>query len=145
MTVGEHTGVPLDEDVLDRVLTVLSDHPVSFAMVFGSSSRDGLAEGSDIDLAVEFSEKRPTDDGYSEVYLRLLSDLNGLFSHDVDVVDVHSLTPRFARAVFDSGVVVFGSAEEKETLESELETGSLSVDEARERVSAAAQRLEEGP
>lgn len=144
MTIGEHTEVGLNEDVLDRLESVLSDHPISFAMIFGSAARSDFAEDSDIDIAVEFGDIRPTDDGYSEVYLRLLSDLDERMGRDIDVVDVHSLTPRFARAAFDTGVVIHGSEGTKVALENELATGTLSVDEARDRVSAAAEKLREG-
>lgn len=144
MTTSERSGLALDEDVLDRVRGVLEDHPVSFAMVFGSAARDGVERANDLDLAVEFGEVRPTDDGYSEVYLGLLSDLHDALAHEVDVVDVHALTPQFARAVFDSGVVIIGTQGTKEVLEQDLATGTLSVDEARDRVSVAVARLKEG-
>lgn len=143
MTV-ERSGPVLDDDLLDRVRGVLKDHPVSFAMVFGSAARVGHGRANDLDLAVEFGAIRPTDDGYSDVYLGLLSDLHDALDHEVDVVDVHALSPRFARAVFDAGVVILGTEDAKESLEQAVATGTLSVDDARDRVSAAAGRLKEG-
>lgn len=63
--------------------------------------------------------------------------------HRVDAL-IDTLPPRFARSAFDSGVVINGSEGTNVALENELATGSLSVGEARDRVSSAAEKLREG-
>ena len=140
---GDRTGSMLDAERLAPIRRVLEEHPVSFAMLFGSAAHGTHTEDSDIDVAVEFAETRPSDDGYSDVYLGLLSDLEESLTTAVDVVDVHSLTSRFARAVFDSGIVIIGDDEKRAVLERELAADSLSVDDARERVATAVEQLEE--
>lgn len=140
---GDRTDPALDDEWFATLRRVLEEHSVSFAMVFGSATGGGYTEDSDLDVATEFDGMRPTDEGYSDAYLGLLSDLEDSLSTRVDIVDVHSLTPEFARAVFDSGVIVIGDDERRATMERDLAADSLSVDEARERVAAAVEQLEE--
>lgn len=82
---------------------VIRRHPVRLAILFGSRSRGASSDDSDVDLAVEFDALRPEDDGYSDVYLGLLAELESVSPADVDLVDVHSMPPPFARSVFDTG------------------------------------------
>jgi hypothetical protein len=97
-----------------------------------------------VDLAVEFEELRPDDDGYSDAYLRLLSDLEETLSVTVDIVDVHTMPPEFARVVFDQGILLRGTEQRRSELEQAIAGDELTVSEARERVAAAADRLREG-
>jgi predicted nucleotidyltransferase len=131
-----------DANVLEGVEAVLSRHPVRFALVFGSVARDTANERSDIDVAIEFERLRPGDTGYSDAYLRLLSEVDTAVSADVDLVDVHTMGPRFAKAVFDTGQILVGSEERRDELERELAGELLSIEEARERVSDAVARLQ---
>lgn len=128
------------EEVLDRVGSVLSGHPVTFAMLFGSVARGEGAETSDLDLAVEFDE-RVREDGYSDAYLSLLTDLETALDVDVDVVTVASMPPRFAHVAFEEGVVVLGTEARKDALARDLAGEPPSTADARERVTAAAARL----
>ncbi|MEF8787104.1 MAG: nucleotidyltransferase domain-containing protein [Haloarculaceae archaeon] len=134
---------PFDDATLDDVREVLARHSVSFALLFGSGARAPTAEVGDVDLAVEFEELRPDDDGYSEVYLRLLSDLEETLSFDVDVVDVHTMPPRFGHVVFDQGVLLLGDEQRRAELEQTIAGDELTVKEARERVASAVDRLRE--
>lgn len=125
--------------LLDRTREVLTRHPVSFAMVFGSTTREA-AEPRDLDLAVEF-EDGIRSEGYSEAYLQLLIDLEAALDIDVDIVRVSSMSPEFARVAFDEGVVVLGSEARKDEL-ARRHAGELpSVAEARDRIAAVAERL----
>jgi predicted nucleotidyltransferase len=110
-------------------------------MLFGSAGRGTMHERSDVDVAVAFEDVRPTDDEYSRVYVALLSAVDDALSADVDVVDVHSMTPQFARAAFENGTVVVGSEEQRVELADELAGAATSVDDARCRVAAAVNRL----
>ena len=138
---GERVDAMLDEEQLAVIRRVLERHSVSFAMLFGSTVHRSHTADTDIDLAVEFDGMRPADDGYSDAYLGLLSDLEDALTTPVDVVDVHTLTPQFARAIFDTGVVVIGDDEQQAALERDLAADTLSVDDARERVATAVERL----
>ncbi len=141
MTGGERVDTGFDNGALDEIERVLSRHSVGFAVVFGSVARGTTNRKSDIDVAIEFEHLRPGDTGYSDTYLRLLSELDAVVSADIDVVDVHSMTPRFARAVFDTDELLIGTEKRRNELEQELAGELLSVAEARERVSAAVARL----
>lgn len=98
---------------------------------------------SDLDLAIEFDDLRPEDDGYSDAYLGLRSDLNTAVAINVDVVDVHSMTDRFARAAFDTGDVIHGPKRRRDELERNIAAESASVADACKRVTAAMTRLRE--
>lgn len=140
------TGVAGDDSELDDALVTeirecLRSHPVSFAMIFGSVARGTTTDTSDVDLAVEFDSLRPTDEGYSDAYLRLRSDLNESLGVDVDVVDVWSMSPAVARAAFDRGRVVLGTEDRRETLEAERALPQAGRADARQRVAAALERL----
>lgn len=143
MTHSDRSEIAFETDVLPRLRSVLSRHPVSFAMIFGSAARDTMDEGSDIDLAVEFEKVSSVDEDYNDAYFSLLSDLDGVLAFPVDVVDVHSMSPRFARAVFETGTVIIGSETKRDELVNDLTDDEISVANARERVAAAAERLKE--
>jgi len=142
MSGTDPSNVALDAATLERLVDVLAANGVSFALVFGSAARDTPLTG-DIDIAVEFDELRPEDEGYASATLRLRSALDTALDENVDMVDVHSLSPRFARVVFDQGVPVLGYRERMEELAARLAGDEPTVGEARRRVSAAADRLQE--
>lgn len=126
------------------VREVLEDHPVSFAMVFGSAARGTASESSDLDVAIELADVRPGDAGYSDAFLRVYTDVSDSLPGEVDVVDVHTMTPEFASVAFDEGVVVVGSASRGAELERELTGAEPSVEDARKRVETAVRRLRDG-
>ncbi|MFC3959068.1 type VII toxin-antitoxin system MntA family adenylyltransferase antitoxin [Halovivax cerinus] len=132
-----------DEETIETLSRVLGEHGVSFAMVFGSGARGTMDEGSDLDVAIEFETVRPTDEGYSERYLRLRGALDEALSTPVDVVDVHAMEPRFARVAFDEGCLVRGTESRKTELAERYAGEALSVTDARERVRAAVERLQD--
>ncbi|MFQ3476078.1 nucleotidyltransferase domain-containing protein [Halonotius sp. F2-221B] len=131
-----------DGSIRAEIQRVLSAHPVSFAMLFGSAARESIATADDIDLAVEFGTHRPTDDGYSDVYLKLVGDLESALSTDVDIVDVHTMDESFATVVFDEGEVLVGNDRRSE-LTANVTGERPSAERARDRVAAAADRLTE--
>ena len=134
----------LDGAVRERLERVLAEHPISFAMLFGSAGRGTMSDTSDLDLAVQFESLRPSDDGYSQAYLRLTAAVDNAVSLSVDVVDIHSMSPPFARAAFDHGEVLVGSEAQRKRLEHELAGEASTVVDAHERVAAAVSRLHEG-
>jgi predicted nucleotidyltransferase len=134
---------PLSDETFEDLHRVLARHSVSLALLFGSGARTPTTEVGDLDLAIEFDEIRPDDSGYSEVYLRLLSDLEEAVSLDVDIVDIHTMPPRFGRVVFDQGILLLGSEQRRAELERDVAGDELTVSDARERVASAVDRLHE--
>ena len=137
------TDPRLDPRYRDRGRGALSPHPVSLALVFGSAIRDPES-ANDLDVAVEFEDLHPGDPGYAEAFVRLRSDLSDALPVEVDLVDVHSMGPRFAGSVLEDAELLIGSEQRRSELEATLETDSPSLEDARERVAAAAERLREG-
>ena len=134
----------IESMIRERLRRVLTTHPVSFAMLFGSVVRGDAADANDIDLAVEFKAHRPTDDGYSDVYLRLVDDLETALSTAVDVVDVHTMDESFASVAFDEGEVLLGDNRRSE-LAATVAGAPVSAEQARDRVAAAADRIDDSP
>ena len=128
---------------LEALEEVLAKHPVSFAMVFGSVARGGSDPPNDIDLAIEFSSRRPGDPGYNERYFSLIDALETATDSQVDVVDIHTMPPTFARIAFDDGVRILGSAQRHRELEEKVAGDRPTFEDARERVSNAARQLRE--
>ncbi|SFC75442.1 hypothetical protein SAMN05444422_1215 [Halobiforma haloterrestris] len=131
----------LTGDDLERLRSVCASHDVAVAIVFGSAA-DPDAEPADLDLAIEFAEWRPTDDGYTTAYLQLHADLEATLDYDVDLVDIHTLPSAFAHVVFTRGTRVFGSSDRYRTLADRLTDEKPTVEDTRERVTAAAARLQ---
>ena len=133
-----------ESPIRERLQRVIDTHPISFAMLFGSMTQDEASNANDIDLAVEFKAHRPTDDGYSDVYLRLVDDLETALSHAVDVVDVHTMDESFASVAFDEGEVLLGDDRRSE-LAATVAGAPVSAEQARDRVAAAADRIDDSP
>lgn len=138
MTAGD---VALSTDTLQRLRDVLTAHDVKLALLFGSAARPN-EEPADIDIAIAFEDHRPTDTGYAAVYFDLLADLTDL-ECDVDVVDVHTMQPQFSSVVFDEGVLIVGSPDRRDALAEQLVQTEPTLEDARERIGAAATRLRE--
>ncbi len=134
----------LDETTIETLRSVLADHSVSFAMLFGSGARASMSDHSDVDVAIEFDDYRPGDEGYSDAYLRVRSALETALPVSVDVVDVHSMTPRFAHVAFEDGVVLRGTEARKDELADTDAGEAPTLADARERVSTAVERLQDG-
>ena len=130
------------EEVIPTTRRVLADHPITFALLFGSAARGEAAETSDVDLAVEFAD-HVRDDGYSDAYLGLVEALEDALGTDVDVVPVSAMDPSFAAVAFDEGVVVVGPEERRRELAKAIAGELPSTAESSERVAAAAARLVE--
>lgn len=128
-------------DLRSVIREILDHHPVRFAILFGSAGRDAVDERSDVDIAVEFESLRPGDEGYNPTYFDLKSALEAATGRRVDLVDVRSMSPQFARIVFDDGDRLVGSAAHEAMLRRELAGEPPSFSDARARVSAAAARL----
>ena len=79
-------SIALDTSLdLDALQAVLREHPVRLAILFGSHATETTHATSDIDLAVEFDEHRPSEPSYNDVFLGVSADLSdALETDDVD-------------------------------------------------------------
>jgi predicted nucleotidyltransferase len=106
-----------DPSLHEAIATVLSDHPVTVGILFGSQARSDAGVGSDVDVAVGFEGVNPGDPGYNETLFGVSADLSkALATDDIDVVDLGQAPPELARTVFEEGTVLVGSEETVETL-----------------------------
>lgn len=129
---------------VDALRSVFADHPVRFAILFGSYATEREHAGSDVDVAVEFTDLQPSDVEYNDVYLALGVDVSrALETDDVDVVDVHTLSRSLARMVFDQGVLLYGDRARAEAVRDRLVTDSQDGPSPRERLDDALQRIDE--
>ena len=140
MSEADDPEVALAPETLRQLQGILDEHGVRLALLFGSAARpDGRPD--DVDLAVEFADLTPKDDGYASAYLGLYTALEDELDVDVDLVDLRSTSPRFATVVFADGVLVVGSPDRRKTLAETLVGEAPSARDARERVAAAAARF----
>ena len=102
---------------LDALRSVLDEHPVRFAVLFGSHATGDRHSRSGVDIAVEFEELGPGNDGYNEVFFGLGAEVSeALGTDDVDLLDVHGLSASLARSVLDEGVLLTGERERVKAL-----------------------------
>jgi predicted nucleotidyltransferase len=129
---------------METLRRTLEEYPISFAIVFGSQvTDDPTAPTSDVDVAIEFEESRPDDEGYNELYFAVLRALEDAVSVDIDLINLWTMSPQFAHVVFDDGERLIGTDARQAQLEAELAGDPPTFEEARERVAAAATRLRE--
>ena len=128
---------------LETLEEMFEERSVSVAICYGSQAKGQTHDHSDIDLAVEFIDLRPGDEGYNDAFFGLFADVTEtLGTDDVDLVDVHSLSGSLARAVFETGVLICGHPERIAALREELDTAP---DERspRKRLDEAIERMDE--
>ncbi|WP_436926738.1 type VII toxin-antitoxin system MntA family adenylyltransferase antitoxin [Halosimplex amylolyticum] len=137
--------VNIEPDIpVERLRSTLDDAPVRVAILFGSRATGETHARSDFDIAIAFAGLEPGDPGYNETFFGLSASVSEvLATDDVDLVDVHSLSPSFARSVFDDGVLLVGTAEHVETLRASLGGGDISERPAVERFDDALRRIDE--
>jgi predicted nucleotidyltransferase len=140
--MADSSRVALSAEQLATLQSLLAEHDVRLAVLFGSATRPE-SDQNDIDLAVEFDDWRPDDEGYATAYLGLSTALEEELDVAVDLVDVHSADDRFAAVILEDGVLIRGSQERKAHLADQVRDAYPSIEDARERVAAAVTRLEE--
>jgi predicted nucleotidyltransferase len=85
----------------DQILALASLHGAHNVRVFGSVARGDAAEGSDLDLVVDFDTGRSLMD-----HGELIMDLEEVLGCRVDVVSARGLRDRFRDRVFADAVVL---------------------------------------
>lgn len=134
-----HPDIPVQ-----RLRAILNDAPVRVAILFGSRATDSTHAQSDIDIAIEFDSLEPGDSGYNDVFLGLSASVSEVLgTDDVDLVDVHSLSPSFVRSVFGDGVLLVGSPDRVETLRASLLNDDADEQPPGDRFDNALRRIDE--
>ena len=143
MRTVESTALDTSLD-LDALQAVLREHPVRLAILFGSHATESTHATSDIDLAVEFDDHRPSDPSYNGVFFGLSVDLSdALETDDVDLVDLHAVSPALAAAIFENGVLLVGDHEHAAELRRQLTATESEQQSPRERLDAALDRIDD--
>ncbi|MDS0301035.1 nucleotidyltransferase domain-containing protein [Halogeometricum sp. S1BR25-6] len=141
MRTVESTALNASLD-LDALLGVLREHPVQLVILFGSHATGTTHSASDIDIAVEFDAQRPSDPSYNDIFLGLSADLSDtLGTDDVDLVDLHAVSPALAEAIFENGVLLIGDQERAAELRQQITTSDTEPQSPRERLDAALARI----
>jgi predicted nucleotidyltransferase len=129
---------------LDALQSVLGDHPIRLAVLFGSYATDRIHARSGVDIAVEFENLRPGDDSYNEGFLGLGADVSeALGTDDVDLLDVHALSASLARSVFEEGVLIIGEPERVQALRQRLVDDERDERSPRRELDESLQRTDE--
>ena len=129
---------------LDALQSVLGDHPIRLAVLFGSYATDRVHARSGVDIAVEFENLRPGDDSYNEGFLGLGADVSeALGTDDVDLLDVHALSASLARSVFEEGVLIIGEPERVQALRQRLVDDERDERSPRRELDESLQRTDE--
>jgi len=137
----EETDVDASLDV-DAMRGTLREHPVRLAILFGSRATGTAHSASDTDIAVEFASRRPADAGYNDTFLGLSADLSAaLGTDDVDLVDLHAVSPPLATSIFDDGILLLGDAERAAELRQQISEGTPEAQSPRERFDSALDRI----
>lgn len=124
------------------VQAVLQEHPVRLAILFGSHATETTHSTSDIDLAVEFDEHEPADQGYNDVFFGLSADLSDeLNTDDVDLVDLNTASQSLATAIFENGILLIGNSDHVAELRRELTANENDQRTPRERLDTALNRI----
>jgi predicted nucleotidyltransferase len=142
MRTAESTAFDTSLD-LDALQAVLREHPIRLAILFGSHATETTHATSDIDIAVEFDDHRPSDRNYNDVFLGLSADLSdALETDDVDLVDLHAVSPALTAAIFENGVLLVGEQEHATELRCQILAAESESQSPRERLDAALDRID---
>lgn len=129
---------------LEELLTILQKHPVRIAILFGSHAIGNTHQVSDIDIAVELESIERDDPAYNEAFFGLSADVSdALETDDVDLIDIHTLSPTVAEAVFEHGVVLVGDQMHAEDMLERITSERSEERSPRERFDAALEKIDE--
>lgn len=106
----------------DTIVSVLSDTPVTVAVLYGSHARKEPTAHSDIDLAVVFDESLSSLE-QTKARLTLIEQLSRALGTDaVDVVPLSEASVSLWHEIQTDGIVLYGSKDQLPAVESENET-----------------------
>jgi predicted nucleotidyltransferase len=133
------TGLPLEQ-----LHAVFEEHPVECAILFGSHATATTHPRSDIDIAVALELTDRTDPAYNDAFFSLSAEVSEtLGADDVDLVDIHTLSPRIGEAVFEQGLLLFGDPESVADLRTQVSAASNTAQSPRQRFDQALAKIDE--
>lgn len=135
--MARRDGVSVD---VDRLRSVLAEHPVEFAVLFGSHARGEADAHSDVEIGVILE---PMDDvrTYRRAIERLLADISSACgSNDVDLVDLTDVDSRVARHALADAVVLLGTQDRLEAIRKTHDDSSEGHSSFRDRLDVALER-----
>lgn len=142
MRIAEATDID-DSLNLDTLRTTLWEHPVQLAILFGSHATATTHSMSDIDIAVELEEHHPSDRGYNDAFLGLSADLSdALDTDEVDLVDLHAVSPALTATIFDHGILLIGDQERADELRRQATVADSETQSPREQLDTALARID---
>jgi predicted nucleotidyltransferase len=94
--------------------SVLSEYPVTLALLFGSRATGETREDSDTDVAVVFEDDTRSFQSRGDAMLALGADLaEALGTDDVDVLDLETASASLGQQVLEEGVLLVGTETER--------------------------------
>lgn len=142
MRTAETASVDESLDV-EALQALLQEHPVQLAILFGSHATGTTHSTSDIDIAVEFDAQDSSDSNYNEMFFGLSADLSDTLStDDVDLVDLHTVSPAVAKSIFDNGILLVGEQKHATDLQEKITAADAETQSPRERLDAALARID---
>lgn len=128
---------------LAELRTTLQKYPIQVAILFGSHATESTHETSDIDIAVEFQSIEREEAEYNEVFFGLSADLSDVLeTDDVDLVDIQTLSPSIAEAIFEHGIVLVGDQKRAEDLLQSITASQSDQQSPRERFDTALGKID---
>nr|WP_049894638.1 nucleotidyltransferase domain-containing protein [Halogranum salarium] len=129
---------------IETLRGILREHSVQCALCFGSHATATTHPMSDIDIAVELETTQRENPAYNDAFFSLSADLSeALETDDVDLVDIHTLSPRVAASVFEEGILLVGDLEHAKDLRRRVTDTSSDTRSPRERFDDALARIDE--
>ena len=97
----------IDKSQIEMIQELCKTNKVKSLFAFGSVTRDGFNESSDIDLVVDFDEKDPFK--YADLYFSLKTKLEDILKRQVDLLEERGIrNPLFRKALDDTKVKIYG-------------------------------------
>jgi predicted nucleotidyltransferase len=125
----------------EALVSVLEEHPVSLAVLFGSVVDGEIHPNSDVDVAVEF-EDDVAEKG--DALVSLVVDLTSTLQRDdVDIGVLNDLEPRIGRSAVESGEVLLGDPERLDDHRERFEAAIEERPPPGERFDAVIERVDE--
>ncbi len=104
-----------------RLAEIFKKKMVDFAYLFGSQAKGRTGPLSDIDIAVYFDEKVPSNERF-DTRMELLGELMDLFkTNDIDLVVLNDAPPLLSDRILKDGILIF-SENDKIRLDYEVKT-----------------------
>lgn len=123
----------VDLDV-DAIISTLENHPVRYAVLYGSHA-DGVATTeSDIDIAVAFTEQLSEPDRL-DCRIELVVDLiETLGTNDVDLADLDTIRPEVGLQAIETGLSLLGDDETEQEYRKQFERNASTMKTHEERM-----------